>query len=164
VLRRATGNSDSQDSQDSPRPGPGGSHHLPPYRILCASPWCPHLNHILWDSQMGVSKLPKLGLSRHWGPITLCANLGLKWGIKQSCNPRWELSNGMSHATSTQVNRVESQLLVVKNQIGNLTIDLPFGHNLCFRCPNGWCEPILDIYISIAFQWYTPQSIGFWPL
>jgi hypothetical protein len=27
------------DSQDSPRPGLGGSHHLPPYNILCAWPW-----------------------------------------------------------------------------------------------------------------------------
>jgi hypothetical protein len=36
VLRRATGNS---DSQDSPQPGLGGSHHLLPYIILYSSPW-----------------------------------------------------------------------------------------------------------------------------
>jgi len=35
VLGRAASNS---DSQDSPRPGLGGSHHLPPYIIFCASP------------------------------------------------------------------------------------------------------------------------------
>ncbi len=29
-----------------------------------------------------------------------------------------------------------------------------FNHNLCFKCPNGSCEPILDIYILRAFQWY----------
>jgi len=40
------------------------------------------------------------------------------------------------------------------NQIVNLTPGLSFGHNLCFKCPNGSCKPILDIYISIAFQWY----------
>jgi hypothetical protein len=40
------------------------------------------------------------------------------------------------------------------NQTVNLTPGLSFGHNLCFKCPNGSCEPILDIYISIAFQWY----------
>jgi hypothetical protein len=28
---------------------------------------------------------------------------------------------------------------------------LSFGHNLCFKCPNESCEPILNIYISIAF-------------
>jgi hypothetical protein len=30
------------------------------------------------DSQMGVSKFPKLGLPQLWGPITLCADLQLK--------------------------------------------------------------------------------------
>ncbi len=41
VLGRATGNT---DTQDSPRLGLGGSHHLPPYSILCTSPWGPHPN------------------------------------------------------------------------------------------------------------------------
>ncbi len=41
VLGRATGN---MDTQDSPRPGLGGSHHLPPYSILWTSPWGPHPN------------------------------------------------------------------------------------------------------------------------
>ncbi len=41
VLGRATSNS---DTQDSPRPGLGGSHHLPPYSILCTTPRGPHPN------------------------------------------------------------------------------------------------------------------------
>jgi len=32
------------DTQDSPRPGLGGSHHLPPYSILYTSPPGPHPN------------------------------------------------------------------------------------------------------------------------
>jgi hypothetical protein len=36
----------------------------------------------------------------------------------------------------------------------NLTLGLSFGHNLCFRCPNGPCEPTLDIYVPRAFQRY----------
>jgi hypothetical protein len=49
VLGRATGN---PDTQDSPRPGLGGSHHLPPYNILYTSPRGPHPNGFLsWDSQ-----------------------------------------------------------------------------------------------------------------
>ncbi len=32
--------------------------------------------------------------------------------------------------------------------------DPSFAHNLCFRYPNGSCEPILDIYILKSFQWY----------
>ncbi len=43
---------------------------------------------------------------------------------------------------------------MVGSQIVNLTCNLSFGHNLCFRCPNGSCKPILDIYILIAFQSY----------
>jgi len=53
-----------------------------------------------------------------------------------------------------QGNRVDSRLLVVGSQTANLISNISFGHNLCFRCPNGWCEPILDIYVLRAFQWY----------
>jgi hypothetical protein len=60
----------------------------------------------------------------------------------------------MSHATCTQGNRVNSWLLVFWSQTANLTPGLYFGHNLCFRCSNGSCKPILNIYVSIAFQWY----------
>jgi hypothetical protein len=135
VLRRAMGD---LDSQDSPWPGLGGSHHLPPYRLLCASPQGPHPNDILL-------KLPKLGPLRLWAPITLHADLWLKWGLKQSFSPCRKLFNNMSQATCTQVNRVDSWLLMVKSQIANLTPDPSFGHNLCFRCPNGSCELILNI-------------------
>jgi len=33
----------------------------------------------------------------------------------------------------------------------------------CFSCLNGSCEPILDIYVSIAFQWYKKllEPLGF---
>ncbi len=54
---------------------------------------------------------------------------------------------------------------MVRSQIGNLTLILSFDYNLCVKCPNGSCEPILDIYVSRAFQWYKFfQSNGFWPL
>jgi hypothetical protein len=49
---------------------------------------------------------------------------------------------------------IGSRLLVVGSQIANLTPGFSFGHKLCFRCSNGQCEPILDIYASIDFQWY----------
>ncbi len=71
----------------------------------------------------------------------------------------------MLHAACTLGNWVDSQLLVVKSQTTSLTPDLSFDHNLCFRCPNGQCEPILDIYTSIAFQWYKKiyKKMGFDP-
>jgi hypothetical protein len=54
---------------------------------------------------------------------------------------------------------------MVKSQIASLTFDLSFDHNLCFICSNGSREPILDIYASIAFQWYKElfNLMGFDP-
>ncbi len=100
-------------------------------------------------------KLPKLGLLRLWGPITLRVDLWLRWSLMKSYSHCWELFNGMLHATCMQKNWVESRLLVVGSQTANLTPDLSFGHNLCFKCPNGSCKPILNIYVLRAFQWYN---------
>jgi hypothetical protein len=108
----------------------------------------------LGDSQMGVSKFSQLGFPRLWGPITLHADLGWRLSLKQSCNPCQDFSDCMLHATYTRGNRGDSWLLVVGSQIANLTFGFCFGHNLCFKYPNGSCEPILDICVSIAFQWY----------
>jgi hypothetical protein len=112
---------------------------------------------------MGVSKLPRLELSWLCEVTTSCVDLQLQWGLNQSYIPRQELSNGMSHATCTQENLVDSRLLVVRNQTANLTFSPSFGHNLCLKCPNGSCEPILDIYVSITFQWYNElfNAMGF---
>jgi hypothetical protein len=79
-----------------------------------------------------------------WGPITSHVDLQLQWGLEQSCSPHRELSNGMLHATYMLGNQVNSRLLKVGSQTGNLTPDLSFDHNLCFRCLNGSCKPILD--------------------
>jgi hypothetical protein len=115
--------------------------------------------------KMGVLKLPKLGLLQFWGPITLCADLWLRWSLKQSYSLCWEPFNGMLHVTCTQVNWVYSQLLMVGSQIANLTPGLSFGHNLCFKCSNESCELILDIYVSKSFQWYKNlfNPMGFDP-
>jgi hypothetical protein len=106
------------------------------------------------DSQVGVLKFHQPGLSRLWGRITSCVDLWSQCSLKQSCSPRREISNDMSHAACTQGNWVDSWLLVVRSQTANLTPGHSFGHNLCFRCPNEQCEPILDIYTSIDFHWY----------
>jgi hypothetical protein len=145
----------NSDTQDSPRPRLGGRHHLLAYSILCSSPRGPHPNGFFSrDSHLGVSKFPHLGFPRLWGRITSCANLWLQWNLKQSCSPRQELFDKMLQVAYTQGNRVDSWLLVVRSQIVNLIPDPSFVHNLCFRCPNKQCEPILYIYVSIAFQWY----------
>jgi hypothetical protein len=129
------------------------SHHLPPYSILCACPQDRHPNGIFSrdfqvDSQVG-------GLPSGSSKIrTLWVDLRLRWGLKQSCNPCWELSNDMLHVTCMQGNRGDSRLLVVESEIVNLALGPSFDHNLCFKCPNGSCKPILDIYVPKAFQWY----------
>jgi hypothetical protein len=40
-----------------------------------------------------------------------------------------------------------------RESIGCLIPNLFFGHNLCFKYPNGSCELILNIYIPKYFQW-----------
>jgi len=54
---------------------------------------------------------------------------------------------------------------MVGSQIVNLTLNLSFDYNLCVKCPNGSCEPILDIYASRAFQCYKEllNPMGFDP-
>jgi hypothetical protein len=146
------------DSQDSPQPGFGGSHYLPPYSILCISLRHLHLNGFLSrDSQGGVPKLSQFGLPGFCKFITLCIDLRLGWGLKKTCSSPWELSYGVSYSTCTHWGRVDSQLLVVGSQIVNLTSGPSFFHNLCCRCPNGSCEAIFDIYTLIAFQWYKER-------
>jgi hypothetical protein len=151
VLGRATGNT---DTQDSPRPGLGGSHHLPPYSILCTSARGPHPNGFSFS---GLPKSRQLGLLGLWSPIILRADLRSWRNLKQSCSSCRELSNDMWRVVCNQVNRVDSWLFVVGSQIGSSTPGLSFGHNLCFRCPNEQCEPILDIYVPRAFHWYKER-------
>jgi hypothetical protein len=143
------------DSFDSPRPGLGGSHHLPPYSILCSSLPRLHPNDTFSrDSQSGVPKRSRFALSGLWASITSCSDLRLGWGLKQSYSSLWELSNSMSHTICRRLDQVDSRLWVVGSQIASLTPNLSFAHNLGWKCPNGSCEAILDIYTSRPFHWY----------
>jgi hypothetical protein len=137
------------DSPDSPRPGLGGSHHLPPYSILCVTPREPHPNGIFSrDSQGGVPKLSRVELMGLWTLISPSSNLWLEWGLNQSCSSPRELSNAPSHSFCRRREEVDSRLLVVGSQTASLTPGPSFAHNLGCRCPNGSCEAILDIYTS----------------
>ncbi len=106
------------------------SHDSSPYSIFCAWPWDQQPNGILSrDSQMGIPKFSKLRFLRFWGPITLSADFLLRWGLRQSCSPRWGLSNSMSHTTYTLWNRSNYRLLVVGSQTASLTPSPFLGHN-----------------------------------
>jgi len=152
VLGQAT---DNMASLDSPRPGLGGSHRLPPYSILCVALLHPHPNGFYsHDSQGGVSKLSRFGLSGLWELITLSSYLGLGWGLKKTCSFPQDLSNGVSHSICTHQDQVDSRLFVVGSQTASLTPGPSFDHNSCCKCMNGSCEAIFDIYTSRAFQQY----------
>jgi hypothetical protein len=102
----------------------------------------------------GSPETTRVGLLQLRLAITSCSDLRSRRGLKKSCSSYWELPNGVLHATCTHENRVNSRLFVVESQIASLTFGLSFCPNLCYRCPNGSCKPILDIYTRIAFQWY----------
>jgi hypothetical protein len=112
------------------------------------------ISFCLETPKLRVLKFSKLGLSWLWGPITFHAYLWLKWGLKQSCSFYRKLFKGTWNVTYTQVNQCYYQLLMVRNQIGNLTPGPSFGHQLYFKYPNGSCEHILNIHVPRSFQWY----------
>jgi hypothetical protein len=124
-------------------PDLGEAHHLPPYSILCVAPPRPRPNGFFSrDSQSGVSKLSRFGLSGLWAFITSRTDLRLGQG------------RGLSHSTCTHRDRVDSRLFVVGNQTASLTPGPSFDHNLCCICPNRSCKAISDIYTSRPFQRY----------
>jgi hypothetical protein len=133
------------DTQDSPRPGLGGSHHLPPYSIFCAAPRRLHPNgSFSWDSQVGVPKLSRVRVPELRELISPDCQVWSRRGLNQSCSSLQELSNAMSHSRFGCREEVDSWLLVVRSQIANLTPGPSFAHNLGCRCPNDQCEAILD--------------------
>jgi hypothetical protein len=148
VLGRAMGNTDTQDSS---RPGLGGSHHLPPYSILlCSFPRRLHPN--------GFFSLVPIGVPGLWELITPDCRIRSQRGLNQSCSPRRDIFNSVLHSQIGSWEEVDSRLLMVGSQTGSLTPDPSFAHNLCFRCPNEQCEPILDIYVSRDFQRYKERN------
>ncbi len=50
--------------------------------------------------KLGVLKFSKFGFLQLWRPITSCADLRLRWGLKQNYSPHRELSKNMWHAPS----------------------------------------------------------------
>jgi hypothetical protein len=137
-------------------PDSGVSHHLTPYSILCITPqeWHPNVTFSR-DSQNESRSYPEtipVGVPGPWDFIAPRPDLRSGRGLTQSCSPRRELSNAMSHSRSARREQVDSRLLVAGSQTASLTPGPSFAHNLGGRCPNDQCEAIFDIYASRPFQ------------
>ncbi len=141
------------DTQDSPRPGLGGSHHLPPYSILCSSPLRLHPNGSFFPGLPSWSpEIVPIGVPGLWELITPDCRVRSRRGLNHSCSLPRDLSNTLSHSQIGCWEEVDSRLLVVGSQTTSLTPDPSFAHNLGYKCPNDQCEAIFDIYASIPFQ------------
>jgi hypothetical protein len=110
------------------------------------------------DFQVRVPKLSWVGVPGLWMAIAPHLKLGSGQTLHKSCSSCRELSNAMLHSLRRCQKKVGSRLLVVGSQIGNLTPGPSFAHNLGYRCPNGQCEAILNIYASWAFHWYKEST------
>jgi hypothetical protein len=141
--------------QDTPRPELGGSHHLPPYSILCNALLRLHPNGSFsrdfpkFESRNCPETVP-VGVPGLWELITPDWQVGSRRSLNQSCSPRRDLSNDISHSEFGRREEVDSWLLMVGSQTA-LKPGPSFAHNLGYRCPNGQCEAIFDIYASRPF-------------
>jgi hypothetical protein len=109
-----------------------------------------------------VTKLSRFGLLGLWELITPGSDLWLGWGLKQTCSSPQVLSNGVSHSTYTHRDWVDSWLFVVRSQIASLTLVPSFDQNLCYKCPNGWCEAIFNSIKNTSRQVVLTSTIEFW--
>jgi len=98
------------------------------------------------------------GVPGLWALITPDFQVWSRRDLNQTCSPRQDLSNDVSHSQFGGREEVDSWLLVIGSQTSSLTPDLSFAHNLGDRCSNGQYEVILDIYASRPFQWHKEHS------
>jgi len=94
-----------------------------------------------------------VGVPGLWELITFDCRVWLQRGLNQSCSPCRDLSNAVFHSQFRGREEVDYRLLVVGNQTASLTPGPSCAHNLGYRCPNGQCEAIFDIFASRPFQW-----------
>jgi len=154
VLGQATGTLDLK-THHSPDPGEAttfphivfSTPHFGDYIQMALFPGTPKLE------SRNCPETVSGGVPGLWALITPDFQVWSQRGLNQSCSPRRDLSNAMSHSPFGGRKEVYSRLLVVGSQTGSLTPGSSFAHNLGDRCPNGQCEAIFDIYASRTFQW-----------
>jgi hypothetical protein len=100
------------------------------------------------------------GVPGLWELITPDCKVWSRRGLNQTCTPRRDLFNDVSHFQFGGREEVDSRLLVVGSQIGSLTLDPSFAHNLSYICSNDKCDAIFYIYASRPFQWHQEHLNG----
>jgi hypothetical protein len=115
-------------------------------------------------------EIAKVGILMTLGPITLCEDLWLRWGPKQSYSFHRKLSNGMSHITCTWGNWVNSQFLMVGSQIANLTFNLLLAITCVSDVQMGHVSPFQTFTVQYFFNeitnflihWILTRTITLW--
>ncbi len=144
--------------RDTPRPGLGEATTFP-HIVFSAPLRRDYIQMALFpettklESRNCTETVPG-GVPRLWELITLDCQVWSQRGLNQTCSPRRDLSNNVSHSQFRGREEVDSRLLVVGSQIASLTSGPSFAHNLSYRCPNDQCKAIFDIYASRPFQWH----------
>ncbi len=155
MLGQATGTLDHETHHG---PDSGVSHHLTPYSIVCDSPRHPRpMSLFPRTPKLESRNCPEIvpgGIPGLWELITPDCEVWLWRGLNQTCNPRRDLSNDVSHSQFRGRREVDSRLLVVGSQIASLIPGPSFAHNMGYRCSNDQCEAIFYIYASRPFQWH----------
>jgi len=153
VLGQATGTLDHETHHG---PDSGEATTLP-HIVFFASPRRGYIQMALFPGTPKLesrnrSEIVSIRVPGLWELITPDCRVWLRQGLNQSCSPRRDLSNDISHSQFGGWEKVDSRLLVVESQTASLTPGPSFAHNLGYRCPNDQCEGILDIYTSRPFQ------------
>jgi hypothetical protein len=166
VLGQATGTLDHETHRD---PDSGEATTFP-HIVFSATP---HRDYIQMALFPGTPKLESRncpetipgGVPELWELITPDFQVWLRQGLNQTCSPRPDLSNDVSHSQFWGRKQVDFRLLVVESQTASLTPGPSFAHNLGDKCPNGQWEAIFDIYASRPFQWHQehPNARCFGP-
>jgi hypothetical protein len=148
--------------RDTPRPGPREyvTTILPiVYSVTLRGPHarmslCPRTSGTPGLESRNCPEIVSGGVPGLWELITLDCDVWSQRSLNQTCSPRQDLFNDVSHSQFRGRKELDSRLLVVRSQIASLTPGPSFAHNLGYRCPNDQCEAIFYIYASRTFQWH----------
>jgi hypothetical protein len=124
------------------------------------SKWHKFLELPKWSPEIVPARLLEL-----WTAITPDYRVWSKRGLNQSCSPRRDLFNAMSHSQIGCREKVDSRLLVVGSQTANLTPGPSFAHNLGYRYPNGNARPFsISTFQDLSNDTKNTQCEVFWTL